>query len=94
MAAEMSTGILAMANVSKQSPKLSMLVIGVEGKFYKKAADVTRFICKEGEHIKHTVEAAINTSEGQTIRAQSSGYNKQNELVSEFWITWSFKVRK
>src|SRR5689334_1334334 len=36
MAAEMSTGILAMAHVYKRSPKVSMLVVSVEGKFYKK----------------------------------------------------------
>ena len=44
MAAEMSTGILAMAHVYKRSPKTSMLVIAVEGKFYKKAIGKTTFI--------------------------------------------------
>ena len=94
MAAEMSTGILAMANVYKRNPKVSMLVVGVEGKFYKKATDVTSFICEEGLRIKQIIELAISTEEGQTIRALSSGFNKQNELVAEFWITWSFKVKK
>jgi len=94
MAAEMSTGILAMANVYKRHPKVSMLVVAVEGKFYKKATDVTSFICEEGIVIRQTINAAIATEEGQTIRALSSGFNKQNELVAEFWITWSFKVKK
>lgn len=94
MAAEMSTGILAMANVYRRKPKVSMLVIGVEGKFYKKATDVTSFTCEEGLQIRQSIEAAIATGESQMIMALSSGFNKQNELVAEFRITWSFKVKK
>src|SRR5215217_2838876 len=48
MAAEMSTGILSMAHVYKREPRISMLVVAVEGKFYKKATAKTEFICKEG----------------------------------------------
>lgn len=94
MAAEMSTGILAMAQVYRRRPEISMLVIEVEGKFYKKATDRTLFICEEGRLISEMVDAAVITGESQKIKVLSSGYNRKNELVAGFWITWSFKLRK
>jgi hypothetical protein len=93
MAAEMSTGILALGNIYRRSPKISMLVTGIEGKFYKKATGPARFICEEGITIKKTIETAVATGEAQSIKVLSSGFNQQNELVAEFWITWSFKVK-
>ena len=93
MAAEMSTGILAMANVYQRKPAVSMLVVGIEGKFYKKATDKIKFTCNEGLLIADAIEQSINTGQAQSIRALSSGYNEQNELVAEFWITWSFKAK-
>jgi hypothetical protein len=94
MAAEMSTGILAMAHVYKRSPKVSMLVVSVEGKFYKKTTGLTKFICEEGSLIQETIQKAIDSFESQTIKAKSSGFNERNELVAEFWITWSFKAKE
>lgn len=93
MAAEMSTGILAMGNIYKRTPKVSMLVTGVEGKFYKKATGLTRFTCEEGIAIKQTIETAIATGEPHSIRVLSSGLNEENELTAEFWIDWSFRVK-
>jgi hypothetical protein len=94
MAAEMGTGLLAMAHIYRRSPKVSMLVIAVEGKFYKKAVGVTRFVCEEGVAIKETVQKTMELNHPQTIRVLSSGYNESNELVAEFWITWSFKTKQ
>ncbi|MGN6402247.1 MAG: DUF4442 domain-containing protein [Flavisolibacter sp.] len=93
MAAEMSTGILATAHIYKRLPKISMLVIAVEGKFYKKAIGKTIFTCQEGPSIRQAIEKAIAVNEPQTIRALSSGYNDNKDLVAEFWITWSFKMK-
>jgi hypothetical protein len=94
MAAEMSTGILAIGIIHNHSPKISMLVTGIEGKFYKKATGLTCFICEEGNAIRQTIETAIATGEPQPIKVLSSGFNKQNELIAEFWLTWSFKVKR
>ena len=93
MAAEMSTGILAMAHIYKRQPKVSMLVVGIEGKFHKKATAKTSFLCEDGIRIRQTIEAAISTGQSQSCRALSSGFNEANELVAEFWITWSFKAK-
>ena len=94
MAAEMSTGTLAMANVYKRKPSASMLITSVDSKYYKKAIGKTIFTCKEGEAMKQTINEAYETSTPQTIRVKSEGYNQQNELVAEFWFTWSFKVKQ
>src|SRR6476619_5177686 len=94
MAAEMSTGILAMANTYKRSPAISMLVVGLEGKFYKKATGLSYFVCNSGKEITDAIDQASMTTEGQSIRILSSGYNESKELICEFWITWSFKSKK
>ena len=73
--------------------KGALLVVAVEGKFYKKATGKTYFHCKEGKLMQETIQKAIDTGEPQTIRALSSGYNDQNELMAEFWVTWSFKKK-
>ncbi len=93
MAAELSTGALAMAHVHKSKPAVSMLVTALEGSFVKKAIDLTTFICEEGEMIKQTIADAVNSGESKTIRAKSVGKNKAGEIVAEFYITWSFKAR-
>ena len=93
MAAEMSTGALAMANVYQRKPSASMLITFVESKYHKKAIGKTTFTCKEGQALKQTINESYATSTPQTIRVRSEGYNKQNELVAEFWFTLSFKVK-
>ncbi len=94
MAAELSTGILAMANTYKKSPRVSLLVTGIEGKFYKKATGLTSFICEEGERIKQTVESAVSTGQPQEVKVLASGFNQQKELLAQFWVTWSFKMKQ
>ena len=91
MAAEMSTGVLAIAHIYGRKPPVSMLVVGMESKFYKKATGLTFFTCSEGAHIQQAVEKAVQTGEGQTIRVQTTGVNKGGEVIAEFWFTWSFK---
>ena len=93
MAAEMSTGILAMAHVYNANPRVSMLVVNLEAAFTKKATDHTSFVCNDGKAIRDAVERAKATGEPQTVRVRSIGTNAQGETVAEFFITWSFKVR-
>ena len=93
MAAEMSTGILAMAQVYQQKPPVSMLVVRMEANYFKKATGITRFQCTDGQAIRDTIGLARSTGEGQTIRVRSEGTNANGELIAEFFITWSFKVK-
>lgn len=94
MAAEMSTGALALAHIYKRNPPVSMLVVKVESEYFKKAADKTTFTCEDGALIKQAVEDSIATGEGKIVRAKSIGRNKAGEVVAEFYITWSFKAKK
>jgi hypothetical protein len=94
MAAEMSTGVLALAHIHNRKPSVSMLVQKIEANFLKKAADKTTFTCNDGLAIQQTILDAIATGEGKTITAKSVGVNVANEVVAEFFVTWSFKVKK
>ena len=93
MAAEMSTGALCMIHLYKKKPTVSMLVVKVEGDYFKKATDRTTFICEDGEMIQKTIEESIATGESKTVRTKSTGSNKEGEMVAEFFITWSFKAK-
>jgi Domain of unknown function (DUF4442) len=94
MAAEMSTGILAMAHIYQRTPPVSMLVLKVEGNFIKKATGITTFTCTDGPLIQQMIEESIATGEGRTVTAKSAGVNKDGEPVADFLITWSFKAKK
>ena len=94
MAAEMSTGILAMSNVYGQKPPISMLVLKVNGDYKKKATGITTFTCEQGSLIKRLVQEAVSTKEARTISLNSIGKNEAGEVVAEFLIEWSFKVKK
>jgi hypothetical protein len=94
MAAEMSTGALAMAHLYKINPPVSMLVINVDSAYFKKATGRTYFVCEDGELIQKAIEETMATGEARMVKAKSIGKNKDGEIVAEFYITWSFKVKK
>lgn len=91
MAAEMSTGALALAHVYKRNPAVSMLVIKMEIKYFKKATNRTSFTCKDGVALKQAIEEAIATGEGKEFTATTQGFNTTGDLIAECVITWSFK---
>lgn len=93
MAAEMSTGVLAMAQIYKRKPPVSMLVVYTEAAYFKKATGKTTFTCSDGAAVKAAVEQAVTTGEPTTIKARSIGTNEAGDPVAEFFITWSFKTR-
>ncbi len=91
MAAEMSTGVLAMGQIYKQNPEISMLVLKVEGNFLKKATGLTTFICTDGIIVKELVQEALISGKATTGVMRSIGKNNEGGTVAEFAITWSFK---
>ncbi len=93
MAAEMSTGVLGLMQVIERKPSVSMLVVNLEANYFKKAVDVTTFTCEEGKALEQLVDEAIATGEAKSFKAKSVGRNKSGEIVAEFYITWSFKVK-
>ncbi len=93
MAAEMSTGALALAHLHKRNPPVSMLVVKVESEYFKKATRRTAFVCEDGDAMLEVIEESVATGEGRTFRAKSTGKNPAGETVAEFYITWSFKAK-
>ena len=94
MAAEMSTGVLALAQIYGRKPAVSMLVVKVESEYFKKATNKTIFTCNDGLKFKQAVEEAIATGESRTVTAVSEGVNREGERVAAFSITWSFRAKK
>src|SRR5215212_9439457 len=70
MAAEMSTGVLAMMHLYERKPAVSMLVVKVESEYFKKATGRTTFICEDGETMLNAIEESIATGEGRVIKAK------------------------
>lgn len=93
MAAEMSTGLFPLGQTYKRKPALSILVVGLEAKFVKKATGLISFTCSDGLMVSEAIEEAIATNEGRTIVCKSLGTNAKGEVVAEFYITWSFKSK-
>lgn len=93
MAAEMSTGILAMMNTWKKEPSISMLVIKTEAVYTKKATGACTFTCEDGVMIEQAVKEAAASGKNTTIAARSKGIDEKGDIVAEFVITWSFKAK-
>lgn len=94
MAAEMSTGAMAMAHLYKRKPPVSMLITKLSAEYHKKAVGRTLFTCEDGDALKAAIEKAIASGEGQEFVAKSTGRNEAGELVAVFFFTWSFKAKK
>ena len=93
MAAEMSTGALAMANIYGRKPGISMLVLKVESEYFKKATGKTLFSCEDGRLFEEAVAETIQTGNAQVVRAKSIGKNQEGDLIAECFISWSFKAK-
>ncbi len=93
MAAEMSTGALAMAHLYRLHPPVSMLVIKMESLFLKKATGRTSFVCRDGELLQEAIRQAIHTGEAVTVITRAEGTSASGEKLAEFAFTWSFKVK-
>ena len=90
-AAELSTGMLALTALSDQAP-CSMLIVGMEATFVKKATSWVTFTCEEGAAIQACIQKAIETSEPQSITVTSTGVQEDNgAVVAKMAFTWSFK---
>ena len=93
MAAEMSTGMLALLMTKDSKPSVSMLVTHLEADFVKKATGITTFTCDEGVQFNEVIERAITTGEAQSYTATAVGKSKDGEIEATFKVEWSFKMR-
>jgi len=93
MAGELASGILAASFIYKNNPKISMLVVGVNIEFSKKAIGLINFTCMQGKDIKDCINKSIITKEGQTIDIITTATNQEGDVVAVFNIRWSFKSK-
>ncbi len=93
MAAELSTGILAMLPLYEQTPALSMLITKTEGQFHKKAKGLVTFTCEDGLIIKQCVKEAMTSGKTTSIAARSIGKDAAGNVVATFVFTWSFRIK-
>ena len=92
-AAELSTGLLALAHL-QEKPPVSMLVTKIEAEFFKKAASTLLFSCEDGNALFETIEKAIQSGEAHSFTALSSGKLPDGTLAAVVKISWSFKLKK
>lgn len=93
MAAELVTGILMMKKIKDSGHKISMLVVKQEGTFHKKATGRINFSCEQGMAIDKIIDKAIQTKEGQSLAIKATGFDQENDMVSDFEFTWSIKLK-
>ncbi len=93
MAAELSSGILAMALVTDAPKAVSMLVLNMKASFSKKARTTVRFECMDGEKIEKAITESLETGEGKTVDVQAVGFDEEGDEVARFVFTWTFKPK-
>lgn len=94
MAAEMSTGVLAIGHLHGRQPEISMLVTRISATFSKKAKERVFFSCNDGDAMLRQIEEAAATGNGTSFVATSIGKTAAGEVVSSFEVEWSFKAKK
>lgn len=93
MAAELSSGILALAAVHDSSQAVSMLVLDMQAEFIKKAKTKITFKCNAGEEIKQAIKKSTQTGEGEILVVHVEGIDTSGEKVAQFTFTWTFKPK-
>jgi hypothetical protein len=94
MAAEFSSGLMANAKIANSGEDVSMLVLGMQAKYLKKAVGKIIFTCEDGVKIDEAIKEAIETKKGVALNVTSVGVDEEGDVVSEFQFTWTFKVRE
>ena len=93
MAAEMSTGLLALGYLNQVPEKMSMLVLDFSSNYSKKAVGKIEFVCLDGIKVKTSIEEAVMSGKAVVCLMESKGFDAQGACVSTFKITWSFKTK-
>jgi hypothetical protein len=93
MAAELSTGALALYAVTGRKPSVAVIITHMEARFLKKANGLTAFVCEEGDKLMEVVNRCEATGEPATLTVKSEGRMADGTLVSVFEFTWSFRQR-
>ncbi|MGI4834288.1 MAG: PaaI family thioesterase [Janthinobacterium lividum] len=92
MAAELASGIQAMRHSQGLGP-VSMLVVGLQADFQKKAVGTIAFTCPDGAALAAALAESRATGQGRTVVCTSTGHDEAGDVVAVFRVTWSFKAK-
>ena len=93
MAAELSTGLILMAETLETGKNCSMLVTDMKATFIKKAGDTVYFTCSPNEIINDAINLSLSTNEPVKFVLMSEGKLKDGTVVANFDFEWSLKFR-
>lgn len=93
MAAELSTGILALSAIADTQKSVSMLVVSMKADFRKKAISKVFFTCTEGSEIVDAINKCIELNESRSVTVKSTGLDKSGNEIAAFEFSWAFKLR-
>jgi hypothetical protein len=94
MAAEMSTGALALLAAESAPRPVALLIVGLTASFEKKATSTTTFTCEGGDELFAAVARAVATDEPAAATVESVGRLPDGTVAARFTFTWSFKARR
>ena len=91
-AAELSTGLLCQLHL-RALGDCSMLVVKMNGSFYKKATGILTFVCEDGQVLSQKLPSLSQVGDTTECIMKSIVFNEKNDIIAEFHFTWSFKKR-
>lgn len=94
MAAELSTGALALLATEASPASVSMLVVRMGAEFEKKTVADATFGCDEGQTIFTAVRETARTGEPVTAEVETVGRLPDGTVVARFTFVWSFRRRE
>ncbi len=94
MAAELSTGAMALLAIEGVKPSIASIIVVMEGELIKKATTRVKFTCAEGASVCEAVEKCMTSGESETVKLRTEGKTADGTVVAVFYFTWSFKQRK
>ena len=92
MAAELASGIQGQLHL-QGAGRASMLVVGLEAEFNKKAVGTIVFTCADGAAVAAALAESRATGAGRTVVCTSTGHDEAGAVVAVFRVTWSFKAK-
>ena len=93
MAAELSTGLILMAETMETGKKCSMLVTDMKATFIKKADHDIYFTCTPNDVIVNAIKLSIDKNEPIKLILKSEGKMNDGTIVANFEFEWSLKFK-
>ncbi len=91
MAAELSTAAPAMLATKGVDYKVVLIITDMKAEFVKKAKTKLSFTCEAFPEYDRAVQSLSNDGDSVSVTARTTGTDINQEVVSVFQFTWTFK---